>query len=309
MIFSTIDIGTNTILMLTLQRSEGEAVRVLGDEHEIARLGKGVDATRTIMPETFDRVAGYLLRYRSIAGDLGSERIIAFGTSALRDARNREEFIVAMRERTGIAIDLLSGEEEAELTYRGALFGLPDGNGLYGVIDIGGGSTEIAHGVGSRLERGVSVDIGAVRITERFIPVFPPLSDQIDAARSYAREALREAIDLPDGLTMVGVAGTATTLGAIAIGMERFDADELNGARLTRSAIGRITSDIASMPLDRIKTIPQVHPDRADVLLGGALILDEFMSRYDLSAITVSTRGVRYGVAMRAIERMSEAAG
>ncbi len=308
MIFSTIDIGTNTILMLTLQGEAGEGVRVLGDEHEIARLGKGVDATRTIMAETFDRVAGYLLRYRSIAEGLGSERIIAFGTSALRDARNREEFIAAMRERTGITIELLSGQEEAELTYRGALFGLPAGSGRYGVIDIGGGSTEIAHGVGSRLERGVSVDIGAVRVTERFIPAFPPLSDQIDAARSYAREALQEAIDLPDAMTMVGVAGTVTTLGAIAIGMERFDADELNGARLTRPAIGRITSELASMPLDQIRAIPQVHPDRADVLLGGALILDEFMSHYDLSSITVSTRGVRYGVAMRALERMDQEA-
>src|SRR6185295_4856552 len=97
---------------------------ILGDEHEIARLGKGVDATRTILPETFDRVAGYLLRYREIAESLGSQRIVAFGTSALRDARNNAEFIAAMHERTGIAIEILSGEDEAELTYRGAFFGL-----------------------------------------------------------------------------------------------------------------------------------------------------------------------------------------
>ena len=298
MIFSTIDIGTNTILMLTLRLENGEAT-VLGDEHEIARLGKGVDADRVIMPETFDRVAGYLLRYRAIAERLGAERIIAFGTSALRDARNRDEFIAAMRERTGIAIEILSGDEEAELTYRGALFGMKLGDGAYGVIDIGGGSTEIAHGDRLRPRGGASIDIGAVRITERFLPALPPLPDQIDAARDYVRHALAEAPSLPPGTTMVGVAGTVTTLGAIAVGLERFDAEELDGSVLTREDVGRITSDLLGMSVEEIRAIPQVHPDRADVLPAGAIILDEIMAHYPLPRIIVSTRGVRYGAAMR----------
>jgi exopolyphosphatase/guanosine-5'-triphosphate,3'-diphosphate pyrophosphatase len=298
MILSTIDIGTNTILMLTLRRENG-AVTVLGDEHEIARLGKGVDADREIMPETFDRVAGYLLRYREIAEGLGAETITAFGTSALRDARNRKEFIEAMRERTGLAIELLSGAEEAELTYRGALFGMALGDGTYGVIDIGGGSTEIAVGDRERPTSGKSIDIGAVRITERFLPVLPPLADQIDAARDLAREALGASPDLPADIRMVGVAGTVTTLGAMAAGLESFDADALNGTVLTREAIGRITSALLVMTVEEIRAIPQVHPDRADVLPGGAIILDEFMERHGLAKLTVSTRGVRYGVAMR----------
>lgn len=299
MVLSTIDIGTNTILMVTLARRDDGSIAILGDEHEIARLGKGVDAARRIMAETFDRVAGYLLRYRAIAEGLGAERIVAFGTSALRDAANREEFIDAMRERTGIEIELLSGEEEAARTYQGALFGLDVKSGAHVVLDIGGGSTEIAYGKDGALEKGISIDIGAVRITERALPSLPPDAETLARARRYAEEMLSTAIELPADATVVGVAGTVTTLGAIATRQERFDAEELNGARLSREEIERITAELCAMPLDRIAAIPQVHPARADILPGGAIILDEFMRRYDLPEIIVSTRGVRYGVAMR----------
>jgi exopolyphosphatase/guanosine-5'-triphosphate,3'-diphosphate pyrophosphatase len=303
MTLSVIDIGTNTILMATLAVRRDGGIDILGDEHEIARLGKGVDASRRILPETFDRVAGYLDRYRAIAESLDSERIVAFGTSALRDAANRGEFIAAMRERTGIIIELLSGEEEAHLTYRGALFGHELGDGRHAVLDIGGGSTELAYGSRGKLERGASIDIGAVRITERFLSALPPDSGSIEAARRFAASMLAPLFDLPADAEVVGVAGTVTTLGAMAIGMPGFDADELNGTRLGSDEIGRITAELCAMPLESIAAIPQVHPARADILPGGAIILDEFMQRYDLPEIIVSTRGVRYGVALREIER------
>jgi exopolyphosphatase/guanosine-5'-triphosphate,3'-diphosphate pyrophosphatase len=304
MIFSTIDIGTNTILMVTASVAPDGTVHILGDEHEIARLGKGVDATRTIVPETFDRVAGYLLDYRRIAEHLGSERIIAFGTSALRDARNNHEFIAAMHERTGIDIELLSGEDEARLTYRGALFGLKLDAERRGVLDIGGGSTEIATGEGDHLQQSISIDIGAVRITERFFPSLPPSAEQIEAARDYVRNELARVFDLPEKISVVGVAGTVTTFGAIAQQQEQFNAEALNGHRLSRQTISEITARLLQITLEEIRSINGVHPGRADVLPGGGIILDEFMRRYDLSELTVSTRGVRYGVMMREVERV-----
>src|SRR4051812_903860 len=223
--------------MVTLAVQSGGALEVLGDEHEIARLGKGVDAARRIMPETIDRVAGYLLRYRAIALRLGAERIVAFGTSALRDAANREEFIAAMMERTGIAIELLSGDEEAEHTYRGALFGLELPNARHAVLDIGGGSTELAYGRDGKLDRAASIDIGAVRITERFLAALPPDAGSLAAARDYASGMLATLFELPPDAGVVGVAGTVTTLGAIARAMPSFDAAELNGTTLDRADI------------------------------------------------------------------------
>lgn len=305
MVLSTIDIGTNTILMVTLRRAPDGSVRVLGDEHAIARLGKGVDAARRIQPETFDRVAGHLERYRAIAESLGADRIVAFGTSALRDATNREEFVAAMFERTGVTVGLLSGSDEAAYTYGGALFGFDLGDKDVAVLDIGGGSTEVAVGRGTRLVRGTSVDIGAVRITERFLRSLPPRPEDLHAARTFAREALSGTAPLPPGVKVVGVAGTVTTLAAMDAGLLQFNGNALNGTLLRRDAIERMTGLLCTLGLDAIAATGGVHPDRADILPGGALILEEFVRMNDLPGILVSTRGVRYGVAMHELGMMN----
>jgi exopolyphosphatase/guanosine-5'-triphosphate,3'-diphosphate pyrophosphatase len=303
MILSVIDIGTNTILMVTVEIVGGTIVRVLGDEHAIARLGSGVDASRTILPETFDRVEGFLRRYRAIAEDLGAARIVAFGTSALRDARNRDAFVAAMRERTGIAIELLSGNDEAVWTYRGALFGLGLDARRSAVLDIGGGSTELAFGDGERVERATSVDIGAVRLTERFFPSLPPSSDALAAARAWAGETAAELFGLPAPTALVGVAGTVTTLGAIARGLERFDAQELNGTPLALATIEEIASHLATLTHEQTRAIPQIASGRADIILAGTTILVAVMRRLGIETIVVSTRGVRYGIALREARR------
>ncbi len=302
---SVIDIGTNTILMVTAEVESDGSIRVLDDHHEIARLGRGVDATRTIGPDTFDRVAGFLARYRTIAEGFGAERIVAFGTSALRDARNRDEFIAAMRERTGIGIEVVDGDQEAALTYRGAFFDLNvEASAEHrAVIDIGGGSTEIALGSSKGVDRAVSLDVGAVRLTERCFTALPPLIGELEHARVLVREALLTAIAIPRHTAVVGVAGTVTTLGAIDAGMERFDAAELNGRRLTSTTIKRLTAQLTTMTQQDVAALPQVPSERADVLLAGAVILEEFVHHYGVDAIIVSTRGVRYGVLEREIGR------
>jgi exopolyphosphatase/guanosine-5'-triphosphate,3'-diphosphate pyrophosphatase len=306
-IFSTIDIGTNTVLMVTVEVDSSGTIHVLGDEHGIARLGKGVDASRRITREAAGRVESFLMRYRTIADELGATRIAAFGTSALRDAANRSELIAEIAARTGITIEILSGDDEARLTYRGALFGLPVDERPVAVLDIGGGSTEIATGTGPHFADGISLDIGAVRITERFLTELPAGTGNIAQARELARAALAGAIPLPSDVTAVGVAGTVTTLGAIEAGMERFDAERLNGTQLSTGAVTASVERLSRLTVEETAAIPQVTAGRADILLGGAIILDEFLRRYGLESITVSTRGVRYGVMLREVENAGAA--
>lgn len=306
MIFSTIDIGTNTILMVTAMAEPNGAIQILGDEHAIARLGKGVDATRTILPETFDRVASFLLHYRQIAESYNADRIIAFGTSALRDARNQGEFIRAMAERTGIRIEVLSGQEEAQLTYRGALFGLAaiaNPSPSIAVLDIGGGSTEIAFGNGVELHNSTSLDIGAVRITERWLPSLPPSAADLADAHEFARNEVATAFDFPWQTVAVGVAGTVTTIGAMYAGMEQFNAEGLNGLLLPADYISSTVEYLAGLTLGETAAIPQINSGRADIILGGAIILEEFMKRYQLPTLMVSTRGVRYGMMLRELNQ------
>lgn len=297
---SAIDIGTNTILMATVEEGPDGELRVIGDEHAIARMGRGVDASRMIPQESIDRVEKLLRRYRDIAGAYGSDRIVAFGTSALRDARNRDELIATMRERVGIEIDVLSGDEEARFTYRGALVGLGV-DGPSAVLDIGGGSTELALGDGREVDTAISLDIGAVRITERFLDTCPPTDDAITRARAWAAVEVGRYPVLPGTTRLIGVAGTVTTLGAIALGMERFDAQELNGEVIALERIDEIAERLSRMTLAQLTAIPQIASGRADIIVGGAIVLQTAMRRLTADAITVSTRGVRYGVALAAL--------
>ena len=304
MTFSTIDLGTNTILMVTVKVDTDGAITVLDDRQEVARLGKGVDASMNIQPDAFDRVADFLQYYRTTARSLGSERIVAFGTSALRDARNQNEFVAAMKERTGIAFQIISGEEEAELTYEGALFGLGLKQDRIAVLDIGGGSTELALGELTtkeerHLTQHISVDIGAVRITERYFQQQPPTQQALSEARMFAREQLSEMFSLPPETVAAGVAGTVTTLGAVSYGLQNGGAEELNGKTLSGDAIAQLTRKLSGMTLSEIISVPQIPTGRADVILGGSIILDEFMKHFGLEEIVVSTRGVRYGMMLK----------
>ena len=303
---SVIDIGTNTILMVTGMLDSDGGVRIAGDEHSIARLGRGVDAQRMIATETFDRVAQLLVRYRSIAKSLGSRRIVAFGTSALRDAANAAVFIEEMRRRVRLDIEVLSGDDEARLTYSGALFGLQPACERSAVLDIGGGSTELALGDGSDVRRSCSLDIGAVRVSERYLATLPAARASVDEAARWCDDGLAGLFDVPAGTKLVGVAGTVTTLGAIDAGLERFDADELNGHRLSLAAVEATIDRLTTLTVGEIAAIPQITEGRADIILGGSLILRATMMRLAIAEVIVSTRGVRYGVLLRELMKRRE---
>ncbi|MFH1570468.1 MAG: Ppx/GppA phosphatase family protein [Gemmatimonadota bacterium] len=295
---AAIDLGTNTLLMTVGRAGADGRAEILDDLHAIARLGQGVDAARRIAPAALERVAVLLQRCRRRAEELGAAQVQAFGTSALRDAANRDEFIAAVAQRTGVSLQVLSGQEEAGLTFRGAAFGLelPD---RYAVLDIGGGSTELAVGAGARLEQSASVDVGAVRLAERHFPCLPPTPAQRQAAAQTVRQVLTGLFSLPPDVPLVGVAGTVTTLGAMDLGLTAFDAEALNGHLLPAARVHALSGQLLSLPYEAIRQIPQVSEQRADIIGAGSLILDTFLRTWECPGIVVSTRGIRYGLLER----------
>jgi exopolyphosphatase/guanosine-5'-triphosphate,3'-diphosphate pyrophosphatase len=304
---TAIDIGTNTILTLIADFSPDGKLAVLRDEHVIARLGKGVDENRAITPETIERTLGYLSSFRDLSDQLGSDRIVACGTSALRDAKNGREFINAVRQKLGFEITVLNGDEEAELTYLGAVseFLRPGERQYFGVLDIGGGSTELVSGAGETVERTQSLDVGSVRLTERILKTSPPSSLAMNQALNEIRAQVASLSSLPSHTRLIGVAGTLTTLAAMDLQLSAYDSTRVSGHELTVEAIQEIFNHLRIRSVEEILGYPQVLPGRADVLLAGILILLEVVKRLNADRITVSDRGLRYGIAMREFERMS----
>ncbi len=301
---SSIDIGTNTILLLVAEIDSNGIVRVIHDEQVIARLGKGVDEHRIINRETFHRVAGYLQSYHNISRKLQSEKIIAVGTSALRDAANKKEFCEFIRQNVGINIEILSGEDEAEWTCRGAVAGINTTPQGFTVLDIGGGSTEIISCIGSQILHKVSLDIGSVRVTERLLRASPPTFPEITETRKLIHRYFEPIDFLRNGLSQaIGVAGTVTTLAAMQLQLPQYDPQKVHGYQLRFNDVLQSFNLLRGKTIDEIKSIPQISAGRADIILAGVIILQEFMDAAHLEKITVSDRGLRYGIVLREIER------
>lgn len=308
---AAIDIGTNSVLLLVAERRGGELCPLV-ERATITRLGQGVDATRTLAPEAVERTLACLARYGDELRALGAERIDAVGTSAMRDAAGGEAFVARARELLGVAPRVISGEEEAELTFVGALTGLSFPSGPCIVFDIGGGSTEIIVGTTSggsgQVEAAVSLDVGSVRLTERHVRSDPPTPAELSAIRADVRAALALAPAPPAGPTrplLVGVAGTVTTVAALIRDVVPYDAAVVHGARVSREEIQSTTARLASLPLAARRQLPAIEPARADVIVAGSLLIEEIMAwagggdepRTD--QMIVSDRGVRWGLARR----------
>jgi exopolyphosphatase / guanosine-5'-triphosphate,3'-diphosphate pyrophosphatase len=298
---ASIDIGTNTILMLVADVERNGTLTIVTDEHFIARLGKGVDEHGFIQKETFQRVHKILAQLKSIADSHGVQHHAACGTSALRDAVNRQEFVDFIREHLSIEIKILSGQEEAELTYLGAVSEYLEGSpsGEFAVLDIGGGSTELVTGIGSNVSSAVSIDIGSVRLTERILKNNPPDNAALETAKIFVQNHLNNISPLRSATTLIGVAGTLTTLAALDLHLKTFDKTLINRYVLTREVIERIFQELRHLTLDQIRSYPQIHPSRADILLAGILILLETLDKANFPRITVSDRGLRYGILMQ----------
>ena len=294
---SVLDIGTNTVLHLIADIDKAGSLTTVHQGHAMPRLGMGVDEHRTLSSESMVRV---LNDYVHQAREFQAERIIACGTSALRDASNRAEFIGMVKTELGIDVSVLTGDEEAELTYIGAVseFAADSVNQRFGVVDIGGGSTELTTGTGITVESRQSFDIGSVRLTERVLKTSPPSPQAIDDCIRSIRSQLNLA-SLHSSTTLVGVAGTLTTLASIDLNLGVYDPLKVGGHRLTLSSIESVFHRLKVLTLEELRAAPQILSGRADILLAGILILMEVLKAAGATEITVSDRGLRYGIAIR----------
>lgn len=302
---ATLDIGTNTTLLLIADLDTAtKTLTTILNAQEIVRLGKGVDAAGNINADAVARLIECLKKYLQLIEQYGVQQIVAVGTSALRDANNRNEVIERVAKETGICIETISGAEEAELTFLGAVAGWHDLPAPFMVIDIGGGSTELVLGSTGGIEARVSLDIGAVRVSERFFSAAPPTVDELNAATQWITEKIANELALfIEGRECVfGVAGTIVTLGQLAKGLPRFSA-ELHGFTLHYQEVQRLSEVFARSTVKEIIELG-VEPGRADVILAGSLILRQFMRLFATKAITVSVQGLRYGIAQRALHAL-----
>jgi len=303
---SCIDIGTNTALLLTadLEPESGAIIPVL-HRQTIVRLGEQVDQRKLIGEEALRRLVSCLREYRAISEEMGAQTVIAAGTSALRDAANREEITAEILRETGIAISCISGEDEAELTFFGAVAGLDDLPETFSVIDIGGGSTEISMGSLGGVEESVSMDIGSVRLTERFFVSLPPSQSELDAVRMEIDRVLCASV-LPffaSRESVFGVAGTLTTIAQVSQGLKHFDALKVQNYPLGYSEVHRLLEQFRKSSLEEIVALG-IPEGRADVITMGTLILHQFMRLLGVAKVRVSIQGLRFGLAQKELRRL-----
>lgn len=305
---AAIDCGTNSIRLLVADIAPSGALRDIYREQRVVRLGKGVDATGVLDPEALERTRVALAEYTSVLLRKGTERVRMVATSATRDARNRDDFFGMVRATLGVDAEIISGDEEARLSFAGAVGELDPADGPFVVVDTGGGSTELVVGEltddGASVRAARSVDIGSVRITERCLAGDPPSADEVAGARTLAAEVLEQAfaaVPVEGVHTWVGVAGTITTLSAFAQRLRRYDPAAVHLSRLSVADLHSVTEELLGMSRDERREHPAIHPGRIDVIGGGALIVDllgaMLRERAGITELVVSEHDILDGIA------------
>jgi exopolyphosphatase/guanosine-5'-triphosphate,3'-diphosphate pyrophosphatase len=308
---AAIDCGTNSLRLLVADA--GPATGSLADVDrrlEIVRLGQGVDATGRLAPEALARTLRVLRSYAAIIEAAGVSAVRMAATSATRDAANAGEFVAGVRAVLGIEPEVLSGEEEAWLSFTGATAELAGhAAGPYLVADIGGGSTEFVLGdaapagvVGPAAEPAdaVSVNIGCVRMTERHLRSDPPTSAEVAAARAdidAALDVVEAKIPVTAARTLVGLAGSVTTVAALAMGLDRYDAGRIHHSRISAAAVAAQTTRLLTQTRAERAGLSVMHPGRVDVIAGGALVLTRIMARFGFGEVLVSEHDILDGLA------------
>jgi exopolyphosphatase/guanosine-5'-triphosphate,3'-diphosphate pyrophosphatase len=309
---ATIDIGTNTTLLLVAEGTHAGDVRVLEEAAEITRLGRGIGKDGGLGAQGLERTLEVLRAYAARIQHHGA-RVHAIGTEALRRAPNAQDFLGPAAAILGSPIEVIDGDREAALTFRAAVTSFPElGPRPFVVIDIGGGSTEVivaqpgGPGEEPASRSAVSLSLGSVRLTERFVKHDPPQPAEIDAINAELAAQLR---DLParaaDGqrFQLCGTAGTVTTLAAMALGLESYDPDRVHGFRLERAALERQLQRLAGANQAERERMAGLDPRRADVIFAGACILQAFVQRLDAPAVLVNDRGIRWGLLYEALAK------
>ena len=303
---AAIDCGTNSVRLL-IADVVGETLTDVSRRMEIVRLGEGVDRTGRLSLEAIDRTRRAMIGYAAEIAELGISQVRMVATSASRDAENAEDFRSMVRAVLGVDPEVITGDEEARLSFTGAVHGLA-ADPPYLVVDIGGGSTEFVTGrstsgptrSGPLSQRAISVDIGCVRMTERHLKADPPTAAQIAAAEQDITAAVDTALAAVPGRearTLLGLAGSVTTVTALALNLPEYDGSRIHHARVGYEAVAKVTADLLAATVAERRALPVMHPGRADVIGAGALILRTIMERSGQSSVVASEHDILDGIA------------
>ncbi|OGQ26688.1 MAG: hypothetical protein A3F89_03050 [Deltaproteobacteria bacterium RIFCSPLOWO2_12_FULL_50_11] len=292
---ATIDIGTNSVLLLIAQK-RGNRLEVLCDLARVSRLGEGLHLSRVFGPTAMERTLTVLKDYKKLCDQKGVERILAVGTAAFRKASNTPDFIDRVHKELGIAIRVISGDEEATLSFQSVAHDFGHLGDSLVVLDIGGGSTEVITSTQS-----ISLDIGVVTLLETFLKNDPPTDLEVKELRLDVQKFLsKELHHFLEGLAaspiLVGLAGTVTTLSSVAQGLKKWDPQKVQGSRLTDKNLEELLKRFLAVPLKRRQEIPGMDPDRADTIIPGVILLQEIMRVLKTPSLLVSDRGLRYAL-------------
>jgi exopolyphosphatase / guanosine-5'-triphosphate,3'-diphosphate pyrophosphatase len=300
---AAVDVGTNSVRLLVAD-VEGHdpadaRIHIVDRRMRITRLGQSVNATRRLQPDAVERTVAVLREYRAAMDENGVTAVRGTATSAARDATNRDDFFGPAADALGAELELLSGEEEARLSFLGATAELTDEPAPYLVVDIGGGSTEFVLGT-SKPEGLISVDIGCVRVTEQFLASDPPAPEELSAAVSVVRDHLadvaRELPGISEAQTLVGLAGTITTVAAVEQGLPEYDRERIHHFRLSKAAAEDVFRTLALEPADVRRHNPGLEAGRVDVIVGGAIVLVSILRAFAFDEVLVSEADILDGL-------------
>jgi exopolyphosphatase / guanosine-5'-triphosphate,3'-diphosphate pyrophosphatase len=296
---AAIDCGTNSIRLL-IADVESNKLREVVRDMEVVRLGQGVDKTGEFHPDAIARTLAAVDKYAAEIARRGVEKIRFCATSATRDATNRALFLDGVRERLGIDVEVITGVEEAELSFIGAIQELDPKSGPFLVVDIGGGSTEFVFG-NTTVEAAKSVNIGCVRMSERHFTNDPPTTNQIEMARVDIQEAIAQAatiVPITKAKTLVAVAGTATTVAAAALDLEVYDRYSIHLSRISSEKVHKVAEMFLAMDRDKRSNLGYMHPGRIDVIAAGSLVLSEVMKATAVTQFIASETDILDGIAL-----------
>jgi len=296
-----IDCGTNSIRLLVADDAHGGALVDVHREMRIVRLGQGVDRTGRLADEAIERTRLALVDFAATIDASHAERVRMVATSATRDAANRGDFVAMVHRVLGVEPEVITGADEARLSFTGAVAGLPQADGRLLVADIGGGSTELVLGDGGGVLASHSMDVGCVRMTERHLHDDPPTPDQVERVVADVRAAIGEArrsVDIASADRFIGVAGTVTTVVAIALGLPAYEADVIHASVVGYDAVEDVTDRLGAMTHAQRAELPVMHPGRVDVIGAGALVLRTIMREAGATEVIASEHDILDGIAL-----------
>lgn len=303
---AAVDIGTNSIRSIVIEVDGAGKYRVLDDEKVTVRLGEGLNRSGSIAPAAWERALDALARQKKIVDGYRVGSIDAIATSAVRRAENGAAFVAAIRERTGLEVEVVSGEDEAELAALSAFHNFDLEGVRHLVFDIGGGSLEVVAALGTHIEEVLSLDLGAVFLTEKFLNSDPVRAEEQHEMRRYVRKSLKASLDpkkQPPPQCLIGSGGTVTSIAAMVMAARGERYDSVHGCELLRSEVVHLLAALLRMGDKERRSLPGLSPDRSDIIVAGVTAVDELMDLYRVNLLKVNERGIREGLILRALQR------